>query len=252
MTARLVTRGDDAGSSRSANVAIRHCFEEGILRNASLMAPTAEVPHAVAVLAGDGGPCLGLHLTLTCEWRWPRFGPLAPSLAEAPWLEEDGAFPANGKVLHEREVPLEDMVLELEAQLARLRELGADPVYVDRHMGVGWVNGLDDAIAELCRREGLIDSVAVPRQQVPMPEGGGQVERALARIRAMDDDTVDLLVAHPCRDDDEMAHFATLAGEGGVGADRAEQARSMHDPSILAAVEAAGVVPARYDEVGSP
>lgn len=248
MTIKLVTRGDDAGVSRSANLAIRECAERGILRNASLMAPTAHIEHAVETLAGVEGLCLGLHLTLTCEWAQPRFGPLA--VTDAPWLEPDGAFPASGQVLHDREATAELMARELAAQLDRLTALGAEIGYVDQHMGIGWVDGLDARIADFCRRKGLVDAKDVGR--LPGVEGatGSHADRALARIEAVAVDGAYVIVGHPCRDDEEMRGFAFVrGGDEDVGADRASQAAMFTDPRILAAVERRGIVPACYTDV---
>ena len=248
MTIQLVTRGDDAGVSRSANLAIRACAESGILRNASLMAPTAHIEHAVETLREVPGLCLGLHLTLTCEWSWPRFGPV---MAEtATWLEDDGAFPPSGQALHDREATGEIMARELAAQLDRLTTLGADIRYVDQHMGVGWVSDLKERIADFCSAKGLIDASAV--KGLPQAEGaeGSHADRALARIEAAPEGAW-VMVGHPCRDDDEMKRFAfvTPHAENDVGKDRAGQAEIFTDPRILAAVEARGIVPACYTDV---
>lgn len=249
MTIQLVTRGDDAGVSRSANLAIRSCAEQGILKNASLMAPTHHIEHAVEVLGGVPGLCLGLHLTLTCEWTSPRFGPLA--VADAPWLDEDGAFPTTGNVLHEREAKAELMAKELSAQLDHLTALGAKVRYIDQHMGVGWVDDLDARVEDLCQAKGLINAKCVGG--LPGIKGleGSHADRALARIEAVQDDGAYVMVGHPCRDDVEMHGFIfkVTHEDNDVGKDRAGQAAMFTDPRILAAVERRGIVPACYTDI---
>lgn len=249
MPIQLVSRGDDAGVSRSANLAIRTCFEQGILRNASLMAPTAHIEHAVEQLAGLAGLCLGLHLTLTCEWSRPRFGPLEAS--EALWLDEDGAFPATGQVLHERQAPAEEMLRELAAQLDRLTLLGAEISYVDQHMGVGWVDDLDSGIEDFCQAKGLINARRVPGLPGGAVVDGSHADRALACLVAAPEDGAFVLVAHPCRDDEEMRGFAFRqpGAVTAVGADRAGQAQVFTDPRILALVRDRGIRPSTYIEV---
>jgi len=249
MTIHLVTRGDDAGVSRSANLAIRTCAEQGILKNASLMAPTHHIEHAVATLKDVPGLCLGLHLTLTCEWTSPRFGPLA--VADAPWLDADGAFPTTGQVLHEREAKAESMAKELAAQLDHLTALGAAVKYIDQHMGVGWVDDLDARIEDLCQAKGLVNAKRVGGLPGVKGVEGSHADRALARIEAVEADGAYVLVSHPCRNDVEMHGFAFKVSheENDVGKDRAGQAEVFTDPRILAAVERKGIVPARYTDV---
>ncbi len=249
MPIQLVTRGDDAGVSRSANLAIRSCFEQGILRNASLMAPTAHIEHAVDQLAGLDGLCLGLHLTLTCEWARTRFGPV--ETCDALWLDEDGTFPAHGGVLHERQAPAEEMLRELAAQLDRLTSLGAEISYVDQHMGVGWVDDLEAGIDDFCQAKGLINASVVPGLPAGDGPDGNHADLALARLAAAPEDGAFVLLAHPCRDDEEMRGFAfRTPGElVAVGADRAGQALVFTDPRILALVREREIQPACYSDV---
>ena len=79
---RLVTRADDAGSSLSANRAIRETCVAGMVRNVSLMAPCAHIADAAAQLRDLPGIALGMHVTLNGEWDAPRWSPL--SLARFP------------------------------------------------------------------------------------------------------------------------------------------------------------------------
>ena len=87
---RLVTRGDDAASSRSANLGIREAFERGIVRNVSVMAPGPELKHAFETLGGLKGLCVGFHVAINCEWITPRWGPVLPAKEVPTLVDEKG------------------------------------------------------------------------------------------------------------------------------------------------------------------
>ena len=56
---RLITRGDDAGSSLSANRALFDCCAHGVLRNVSFMVPAPAFADAVRLFADRDDVCHG-------------------------------------------------------------------------------------------------------------------------------------------------------------------------------------------------
>ena len=85
---KLVVQGDDLGMCRSVNEGIVLAATEGILTQASVMAPTPWFAEGAAMVQRVGLP-VGLHVTLTCEWDYLRWSPLSP----APSLRaSDGTF----------------------------------------------------------------------------------------------------------------------------------------------------------------
>jgi hypothetical protein len=244
---RLITRGDDAGSARSANVAIRDAFQEGILRNVSVMAPTGELAHAAEMLAGLDGLCCGMHVTLTCEWDQPRFGPVLGADRVPSIVEPDGTLPRDGQALHDRKPVLAEMVAEVRAQLDLLRSKGFDVRYLDMHMGVGWVGGLDDEVRALADAEGLlVGHAGFDRLAKPDGQFASRADALAAALEGAGPGTY-LTVAHPCYDDEEMAGYV-LRGRRDVGADRDDQRRMFMDPVVLDVVKRRVIEPIRYDE----
>ncbi|RYG47709.1 ChbG/HpnK family deacetylase [bacterium] len=148
---QLLVRGDDAGASVGTNRAIRACVAHGSIRNVSIMAVGLAFDDLVA--EGSIPACCGVHAVINSEWDRPRWGPLtdAPSLTEA-----DGTFrrfPAD----HQREgFDIHEVQREIEAQIAKVREGGFRPVYLDEHMGFSWLPGVREMLTELARREGLV------------------------------------------------------------------------------------------------
>ncbi|HUX88903.1 MAG TPA: ChbG/HpnK family deacetylase, partial [Chloroflexota bacterium] len=69
----LIVNGDDIGMCHAANVATVTGLREGILTSASLMVPCPWALEAIQLISGLD---VGVHLTLTAEWKTFRWGPL--------------------------------------------------------------------------------------------------------------------------------------------------------------------------------
>ena len=139
------------------NAGVRRAVAGGLVRNVSVLACGPAVEELAEWLP-RAGVAIGLHVALNAEWAAWRWGPVAPREAVKGLLEADGHFTREPGVLHERGAPVEEMLREARAQLARLRALGIEPDYLDEHMFVGWVGGLRAALAELARAEGLVEA----------------------------------------------------------------------------------------------
>lgn len=240
----LVTRGDDAGGSRSANLAIRECAVRGLLRNASVMAVGSALEHAAEVLTGLPNLCLGLHLCLSSEWDHPRFRPVLPGGCVPTLLDVDGAFTRSPNVLHDRGFDLDEAEAEMRAQLERVRGAGLDVAYVDQHMGFGWVPGLAERVARLAEREGLIDvdlaSAKLSGIGDPTSWRGKLTAAAPGRY---------VLITHPMVDDDEARGFVRDGEPKGlVAANRNRERLALTDPDLIGFCREHGIVPVRFDE----
>ncbi|TVR46803.1 MAG: ChbG/HpnK family deacetylase [Puniceicoccaceae bacterium] len=231
----LLTRADDAGSSRSANRAIREACLDGICRNLGLMAPAPAIDDAAVVLRDLPGVDIGVHATVTSEWEAPRWGPLLGDQSHPGLRLEDGCFPQTTQALREREVPPEAILAEVKAQIAKIRSLGFDPSYLDEHMGFGWLPGLEAALAELARKEGLVyrrDLDGLPRSEAPVGAESGRPENFLRSLEAARPGLY-LVVAHPCYDDEETRGIVNPSHQPGFhGPDRDGQRRMYTDPRV--------------------
>ena len=253
---RLITRGDDLGCNHTANVAIRDAYQQGILRNTSLMAPAPAIEEAALLLANEAGLCCGLHCTITAEWDRLRWGPVLPPEEVPSLVDAHGCFFQTTRAVAEHRPQLDEIVAELAAQLARARALGFDVRYADTHMGFAWVvDGLREAIDDWCTREG-IRNAAHYGQRLPVlddaPDMVDPIEAFIARLRAAPPGQY-LIVGHPAYDTPEM-HALGHAGVTGdhVAAERDLQRRLFMDPRIVDYCRENGVVPTRYDEAERP
>jgi hypothetical protein len=250
----LITRGDDAGSNHTANAAILDAYQNGILKNTSVMIPCVAVQEAAEMLAGQSGLCCGLHSTITAEWDNVRWGPVLPPDQVPSLADEQGHFFQTTRALHKRGARIDEIMAELQAQLDRARALGFDMRYADKHMGFGWVaDGLDEVFDAWCEREGLVNSRffhSLTRVSAEgSPANGDPVEQLIARLEAAEPGPY-VVVGHPAYDNDEMRALGHEGYPGDViGPERDWQRRMFTDPRIAQYCRDHGVQPTRYDEV---
>ena len=87
----LILHADDLGMSHSENSATIYGMEHGSINSASIMVPTPWFPEIAAYARAHPMADLGLHLTLTSEWNYLKWGPVA-SKSEVPGLVNNNGF----------------------------------------------------------------------------------------------------------------------------------------------------------------
>jgi predicted glycoside hydrolase/deacetylase ChbG (UPF0249 family) len=129
----LMIHADDAGLCHSENLATMQALLSGSVNSFSIM-PVCSGFDEIAKFAREN-PKLdyGIHLTLTCEWKNYKWGPLL-SIQEVPSLvNEQGFFYSNRTDLKRNVIPKE-VQKELEAQIEKVFDSGLDPTHMDSHM----------------------------------------------------------------------------------------------------------------------
>ena len=242
---RLVTRGDDAGSCESANVAIRQAARHGVLRNVSVMVPGPAFEAAVPLLKSLPETIrLGLHVTLNAEWETVKWPPVLPRDRVASLVDERGYFWPTPAETQEHGARVEEMLAEIEAQLARMREAGLTVGYMDEHMGVSWPwPELRAGIAGIARREGLVDAHGLP--VLPDAGGSGGMDSFLKSLEAAQPGAY-VHVTHPGWDAEDMRRFD---GIGQVAKWRDADRRLLTDPGLPAALAVLDVQVIRYTDL---
>lgn len=247
----VIFRADDISISLSTVLAARLAIERGVCRNVSVQAVgphLALVRELLVPLQRAGRIDLGLHVTLNCEWDFPRFRPVGrhphPGL-----LDVDGAFVQHPGILHERQLPGHAVVDEAEAQLALLRAHGIEPDYVDEHMCFGWVPSLAGALAGFCTRHGLIQADQLRFERPTTVRQADAVGQALASIAAATHGPL-RLVGHPVLPDSENGLFR-MRGDAAydLNRDRDAQRRMFTDPRVRALADSGRVLPVRYRDL---
>jgi hypothetical protein len=83
----LIVHADDLGVAHSVNDASIRAFASGLVNSGSIMIPCSWVPEIASYARANPQADLGLHLTLTSEWKNYRWGPvLSRQTAASLWM----------------------------------------------------------------------------------------------------------------------------------------------------------------------
>lgn len=211
---RLIVRADDIGSSHTANLACIDACKNGIARSIEVMVPCPWFKEAAKMLRDNPGFDVGVHLTLTSEWEFYKWGPItgSPSLADA-WgnffprtsrskdaESNDGFLQAGWKI--------DEVERELRAQIELALKEIPNVTHLTCHMGTPSATPELRAVVEKLSKEYKLP------WQLPgagrTPRWGGsemtaqQREDRLVEILEGLEPGLYLLVEHPGYDTEEM------------------------------------------------
>ena len=127
----IILHADDIGMCPEANVAAKHYLEAGSIQSAAVMMPCAAAADMITWARQNPSFDVGLHLTLTSEWKTYRWG----SISDSPTLVDGDQKlwrDVAGVVTHASPNEVED---EIRAQIEKSISLGYRPDHIDTHMG---------------------------------------------------------------------------------------------------------------------
>lgn len=130
----LIIHSDDLGVSHSENLGSFLAMKGGSVNSASIMMPTPWVEEVAAFAQEYPQADLGLHLTMTCEWDYLKWRPVAPSNQVQSLVNEKGFFYDNCLEFGQKADPNE-AAIELRAQVDLAYKMGIRPTHLDSHMG---------------------------------------------------------------------------------------------------------------------
>jgi predicted glycoside hydrolase/deacetylase ChbG (UPF0249 family) len=140
--ARLViVHADDLGMTHSVNAASIKGLESGLVTSASIMVPCPWFPEMAEYAKAHTDADLGLHLTLTSERVFYRWGPVAPRDTVPSLVDSNGYFHLNWT--DTTHIDAKEVELELRAQIERAIGMGVRPTHLDSHQYRLFENGKD-------------------------------------------------------------------------------------------------------------
>lgn len=130
----LIIHADDLAAAHSVDDASFAALQSGAVTSASVMVPCPWLTEVADWAQTHPDADLGLHLTLTSEWKTYRWGPVAPRDQVPTLLEPDGYFwPDVAPVA--QHATAEEVEHEIRAQVERAMQMGIRPTHLDMHMG---------------------------------------------------------------------------------------------------------------------
>jgi chitin disaccharide deacetylase len=145
----VIIHADDVGMTHSVNAATIKSLDTGLVNSASIMVPCPWFPEIADYAKSHPDIDFGLHLTLTSERVYYRWGPVArknsvPSLIDASgyffhdWSPE--TLPSAHPAIR---IDPQDAKRELHAQIDRAYAMGIRPTHLDSHQYRLIINGKD-------------------------------------------------------------------------------------------------------------
>jgi CubicO group peptidase (beta-lactamase class C family)/predicted glycoside hydrolase/deacetylase ChbG (UPF0249 family) len=260
---RLVVRGDDMGSSHSANRASIETFLNGIETSIEVMVVAPWYPEAVKMLKEHPSADVGLHLVLTSEWEAVKWRPLSdsPSLTDSngyfyPMITPNKNYP--GLALTENKWDIKEIEREFRAQI----ELGLKTLPQISHIsGHMMSTGFDPAVATVVQRLSEEYDLPVMDRRVAAYSGVGYngpkgtlAEKKASFIKMLDQLQPGknyLFVDHPALDNAEMETVGHVGYED-VATDRQGVTDLWTSPEVKQAIASRNIELVTFTDIVKP
>src|SRR5437667_11229122 len=127
----LIVHADDVGVTHSVNAATIKALDTGAVNSASIMVPCPWFPEIADYAKSHRASDLGLHLTLTSERVYYRWGPVASKDKVPSLVDENGYFHRDWTP--STKINPQEVEFELRAQIDRAYAMGVRPTHLDSH-----------------------------------------------------------------------------------------------------------------------
>jgi len=130
----LIIHADDLAVTHSEDAASFDALDRGAATSASIMVPCPWLTEVADYAKAHPEADLGLHLTVTSEWKTYRWGPVESKDKVPSLLDSDGyLWPDNAPATEH--IKADDAEREIRAQIEHAMAVGIHPTHVDSHMG---------------------------------------------------------------------------------------------------------------------
>ncbi len=130
----LILHADDLAVAHSVDSASFDALNSGAVSSASIMVPCPWLTEVADYAKSHPDADLGLHLTLTSEWKTYRWGSVESSDKVPSLLQSDGTFYSTTEEATAHDKPAE-AEREIRAQVEHALAVGIHPTHLDSHMG---------------------------------------------------------------------------------------------------------------------
>ncbi len=132
-SALLIIHADDVGLCKSVNTASFTALAQGFVTSGSIMVPCSSFAQAARLARSHPEWDLGVHITLTSEWQYHRWGPVANRREVSSLIDSSGYFYRDLHSFASAAEPSE-VKIEMRAQIEAAIGAGLHPTHLDCHM----------------------------------------------------------------------------------------------------------------------
>jgi predicted glycoside hydrolase/deacetylase ChbG (UPF0249 family) len=130
----LIIHADDLAVAHSEDAASFDALDKHAVTSASIMIPCPWLNEVAAYAKDHPDADLGLHLTLTSEWKTYRWGPVE-SKDKVPSLLDPTGYLWPDTPAAVQHLKADEAEREVRAQIERAIAMGIHPTHLDSHMG---------------------------------------------------------------------------------------------------------------------
>ncbi len=146
----VIAHADDIGMCHGANSAFAAVAGKGFITSGSVMVPCPWFREIAEMAATNAQFDLGVHLTLTSEWRHYCWRPLTGVSRSSGLVDDDGYMWRTARAAREHAHP-EAVEAELRTQVDAALAAGIDATHLDCHMGTALAGEFADIYLRLGR-----------------------------------------------------------------------------------------------------
>jgi chitin disaccharide deacetylase len=130
----LLLHADDLGMCPEANEAGKKMLANDEIQSGAIMMPCPSADQFIEWAKNNTNEDVGIHLTLTSEWREYRWAPVAPA-ADVPGLIDPEGFMWRDVMSVVQHATPDEVEKEIRAQIDKAISAGVKPGHIDTHMG---------------------------------------------------------------------------------------------------------------------
>lgn len=135
----LIINCDDVGMCHSANMAVIEGMETGLISSGTIMTPCPWFNEIAEYSRTHPERNFGVHLTHTAEWKFYRWGPVAPDANVKGLIDPEGFLWKSIEEVYSHSTP-EEALTEGRAQIKKALNAGVNVTHLDSHMGTMQLN----------------------------------------------------------------------------------------------------------------